>query len=415
MDIPRPEIKRKKRLRQTGFAAVGVLVIAAATVGLSRLEPAAPSVSRDSLWFGTVKQGEMLREVHGPGTLVPRAIRWIGAQTEGRVDRVVVRPGAVVEPDSVLVEMSNPELVQETEEAKYAVQEAEAELTELKLTLENKQLDQKSSLAGARAEYEGARLQAEAEKAAGKVVPEIKYQRSVLLAEQLKVKLDIEQERLDQFSQSMDAQLAVRRAHVSQVRNAYERKVERVKALAVRATVAGVVQEVLVEEGQRLAPGTNIARVANPQDLRAELRIAETQARDILLNQLVHVDTRNGIVDGHVSRIDPAVQNGTVQVDVDLDGALPNGSRPDLSVDGTIEIERLPNVLYTQRPAYSQPNTTIGLYKVVDDRRYAVRVPVEVGKTSVNAVEIVSGLAIGDEVILSDTSAWSDADRIRLN
>jgi HlyD family secretion protein len=362
-----------------------------------------------------VKQGEMLREVHGPGTLVPRAIRWIGAQTEGRVDRVVVRPGAVVEPDSVLVEMSNPELVQETEEAKYAVQEAEAELTELKLTLENKQLDQKSSLAGARAEYEGARLQAEAEKAAGKVVPEIKYQRSVLLAEQLKVKLDIEQERLDQFSESMDAQLAVRRAHVSQVRNAYERKVERVKALQVRATVAGVVQEVLVEEGQRLAPGTNIARVANPMDLRAELRIAETQARDVLLDQLVRVDTRNGIVEGHVQRIDPAVQNGTVQVDVDLDGPLPNGSRPDLSVDGTIEIERLPNVMYTQRPAYSQPNTTIGLYKVVDDRRYAVRVPVEVGKTSVNAVEILSGLAVGDEVILSDTSAWSDADRIRLN
>jgi HlyD family secretion protein len=258
-------------------------------------------------------------------------------------------------------------------------------------------------------------LQAEAEKAAGKVVPEIKYQRSVLLAEQLKVKLDIEQERLDQFSESMDAQLAVRRAHVSQVRNAYERKVERVKALQVRATVAGVVQEVLVEEGQRLAPGTNIARVANPMDLRAELRIAETQARDVLLDQLVRVDTRNGIVEGHVQRIDPAVQNGTVQVDVDLDGPLPNGSRPDLSVDGTIEIERLPSVLYTQRPTYSQPNTTIGLYKVVDDRRYAVRVPVEIGKTSVNAVEILSGLAVGDEVILSDTSAWSDADRIRLN
>jgi HlyD family secretion protein len=415
MDIPRPELKRKKRIRQTGFAAVGVLVIAGATVGLSQLEPAVPSVVRDSVWTGTVREGEMLREVRGPGTLVPRQVRWIGAQTEGRVDRVVVRPGAVVEADTVLVEMSNQDLMQETEEARYAFEAAAAELTELKLQLENKQLDQRAALAGATAEYEGARLQSEYENEAGSVVPKIKRERSALLAEQLKVRRDIEQERLDQFAASMDAQIAVRRAKVEQMRNAYERKRERVDSLMVRAGVAGVVQEMLVEEGQRLALGTNIARVAPPDDLMAELRVPETQARDVLVGQLVRVDTRNGIVEGKVIRIDPAVQSGTVQVDVDLVGKLPRGARPDLSVDGTIEIERLPHVLFTERPAYGQPNTTVGLYKLVEGGRYAVRVPVELGRTSVNAVEIVKGLSPGDEVILSDTSAWDDNDRIRLN
>jgi len=415
MDIPRPELKRKKRMRQAGFAAVGVLVIGVATLGVMRLEPAAPSVARGSVWVDSVRQGEMLREVRGPGTLVPRTIRWIGAQTEGRVERVVVRPGAIVAADDVLVEMSNPELVQETEEARYAVVQADAELAELKLTLENKQLDQRAALASSQAEYEGQRLQAEAEKQLGNIVAQIQYQRSELLAGELKVKRDIEQERLDQFAASMQAQLAVRKARVEQARNAYERKRVRVESLMVRAGIAGVVQEVLVEEGQRVMIGANIARVAPPNDLRAELRVPETQARDVLPDQLVHVDTRNGIVDGRVTRIDPAVQSGTVQVDVDFTGPLPRGARPDLSVDGTIEIERLPNVLYTGRPAYGQPNTTISLFKLVDGGSYAIRVPVEIGHTSVNAVEILRGLEVGDQVVLSDTSAWDDHDRIRLN
>jgi HlyD family secretion protein len=415
MDIPRPELKRKKRMRQAGFAAVGVLVIGVATLGLMRLEPAAPTVTRASVWIDSVRQGEMLREVRGPGTLVPRVIRWIGAQTEGRVERVVVRPGATVTPDTVLVEMTNPEAIQEAEEARYAVVQAEAELSELKLTLENKQLDQKAAVAGAQAEYEGARLQALAEKEAGTVVPLIKYQRSELLAQQLKVKLDIEQERLDQFAASVEAQLAVGKAKAEQTRNAYERKHSRVENLSVRAGIAGVVQEVMVEEGQRVLIGANIARVAPPNDLRAELRVPETQARDVLPDQLVHVDTRNGIVEGHVVRIDPAVQSGTVQVDVDFTGDLPRGARPDLSVDGTIEIERLPSVIYTGRPAYGQPNSTVSLFKLVEDGRYAIRVPVELGRTSVNAVEILKGLSPGDQVILSDTSAWDDRERIRLN
>ena len=415
MDIPRPELKRKKRMRQAGFAAVGVLVIGVATLGLMRLEPAAPTVTRASVWIDSVRQGEMLREVRGPGTLVPRVIRWIGAQTEGRVERVVVRPGATVTADTVLVEMTNPEAMQEAEEARYAVVQAEAELSELKLTLESKQLDQRAAVAGAQAEYEGARLQALAEKDAGSVVPLIKYQRSELLAQQLKVKLDIEQERLNQFAASVEAQLAVGKAKAEQTRNAYERKRVRVDNLSVRAGIAGVVQEVMVEEGQRVVIGANIARVAPPDDLRAELRVPETQARDVQIDQLVRVDTRNGIVEGHVVRIDPAVQNGTVQVDVDLDGALPRGARPDLSVDGTIEIERLPSVVYTGRPAYGQPNSTVSLFKLVEGGGYAVRVPVELGRTSVNAVEILKGLSPGDQVILSDTSAWDDRERIRLN
>jgi len=363
----------------------------------------------------TVREGEMVREVRGSGTLVPRAIHWIGAQADGRVDRVIVRPGAQVEPDTVLVEMSNPDLMQLTEEARYAVESAKAELAELELQLRNKQLDQRAAVAAARAEYEGQRLQAEGEKAAGNAVPLLRYQRSELLAEQLRVKLEIEQERLDQFSASMEAQLAVPRTKVAQAIHTYERRLEQLESLMVGAGTSGVVQAVLVEEGQRVALGANIARVARPDDLQAELRVPETQARDVLLDQLVRVDTRNGIVEGKVSRIDPAVSGGTVQVDVELIGPLPRGARPDLSVDGTIEIERLPQVTYTGRPAYGQPNSTVGLFKLVDGGAYAVRVPVELGRTSVNAVEILQGLNPGDQVILSDTSAWDDSERIRLN
>jgi HlyD family secretion protein len=415
MDIPRPDNKRRKRVRQLGMYGSAALLLLAVGVIVARLEPAAPSVTRASVWIDTVREGEMLRQVRGPGTLVPREIRWIAAQTPGRVEHVVVRPGAVVKADTVLVQMTNPELMREAEEARFALDAAEAELTELRLSLKSQQLDQRASLATARSEYESARLQAEAEKAAGDVVPALTVQRSELKAEQLKIRLDIETDRLAQFADTMKAQVAAREAVVAQVRNAYERKKQQVDSLTVRAGVAGVVQQMLVEDGQTLALGANIARVARPDDLRAEIDIPETQARDVQLGQKVSVDTRNGVVEGQVVRIDPAVEQGTVQVDVDLTGPLPAGARPDLSIDGTIEIERLPRVLYTGRPAYGQPNSTVGLFKLVDDGHYAIRVPVEIGRTSVNAVEIVKGLTAGDQVILSDTSAWDDNDRIRLN
>jgi HlyD family secretion protein len=417
MDIPRPERKRQKRIRQSAIGGGLVIALIAVTMVLARLEPAAPSVARASVWVDSVREGEMLRQVRGPGVLVPREIRWIAAQTDGRVERVLVRAGAEAAPDTVLVELSNPDLVQQTEEARFAVQAAEAELTEMKLRLRSQQLDQRAALALASAEYEGARLQAEAEQSLVEdgIVPMITFQRSELLAEQLKIRVEIEQERFEQFAASMDAQIASQDARVEQARNVYQRRRDQVESLQVRAGLAGVLQHVLVEEGQRVTLGANIARVARPDELQAELQIAETQARDVQLGQRVRVDTRNGIVEGVVTRIDPAVRSGTVQVDVELVGKLPRGARPDLSVDGTIEIERLEHVAFTGRPVYGQPDSTISLFKLVDDGRYAVRVPVQIGRTSVNAVEILQGLAPGDQVILSDTSAWDEYDRIRLN
>jgi HlyD family secretion protein len=417
MDIPRPEIKRRKQLRQIAIIGGIVLLIVVASVGLARLEPAAPSVARASVWVDTVREGEMLRQVRGPGTLVPREIRWIAAQTDGRVERILVRPGAAVEPDTVLVELSNPDLVQQTEEARFALEAAEAEFIETELRLRSQQLDQRAALAVARVEYESARLQAEAEKdlVADGIVPVVQYKRSVLLAEQLNIRLEIETDRFEQFSSSMKAQVAAQRARLEQVRNQYQRRQDQVASLQVRAGIAGVLQQVPVEEGQRVALGVNIARVARPDDLQAELRIAETQARDVQIGQRVAVDTRNGIVEGQVVRVDPAVQAGTVQVDVELLGELPRGARPDLSVDGTIELERLENVVFTGRPAYGQPNSTVGLFKLVEGGKSAVRVPVELGRSSVNAVEIVQGVLPGDQVILSDTSSWDSHDRIRLD
>ena len=414
MDIPRPENKKRKRVRQLAIGGGTALLLVAVTIGLARLEPAAPSVSRASVWIDTVRQGEMLRQVRGPGTLVPREIRWIAAQSAGRVERVIVRPGAVVEPDTILAEMSNPDLMRQAEEARYELEAAKAELTELELNLRSQELDQKAAVASASAAYEGARLQAEAERTAG-VVAVLTVRRSELLADQLKASYDIEVERLNQFGATVDAQLVARRARLAQDQNAYDRFREQVEALAVRAGLAGVVQQVMIEEGEQVQPGANVARVARPDELQAELRVPETQARDVVIGQLVDVDTRNGIVAGKVTRIDPSVIEGTVQVDVEITGKLPRGARPDQSVDGTIEIERLANAVHTGRPAYGQPNSTIKLFKVVEEGEYAVQVPVELGRTSVNAVEIVQGLAPGDEVILSDTSAWDDNDRIRLN
>lgn len=417
MDIPRPELKRRKRIRQTALAIGVVLVVAAVTVAVGRLEPAAPGVARASLWIDTVREGEMLRQVRGPGVLVPREIRWIAAQTEGRVERILVRPGATVTPDTVLVELSNPDLMRQAEEARYQLEAARAELAEVELRLRSQQLDQRAALARAQAEYERARLEAEAQKQLidDGIVSMLDYQRSELLARQLGTTFEIEQERLDQFGASMEAQLAAQRARFDQVKNTYERRLEQVASLQVRAGLAGVLTEVNVEEGQRITLGANVARVARPDELQAELQIPETQARDVQVGQRVRVDTRNGIVDGRVMRIDPAVRSGSAQVDVELIGELPRGARPDLSVDGTIEIERIDNVLFTGRPVYGQPSSTISLFKLVDEGRYAVRVPVEIGRTSVNAVEIVQGLVPGDEVVLSDTSAYDDYDRIRLN
>jgi HlyD family secretion protein len=414
MDIPRPENKKRKRIRQLAIGGGTAVLLVAVTVALSRLEPAAPSVDRDTLYTGVVEQGEMLINVRGPGTLKARYILWVAAQSAGRVDRIVALPGTVVEPDSILVELSNPDLKRQAEEARYELEAAKAELTEFELKQRSDELDQRASVAAASAAYEAARLQAEAEREAG-VVAVLTVRRSELLAEQLKASYDIEVERLNQLGATLEAQIVARRARFAQDQNAYDRVREQVEALQVRAGIAGTVQQVEVEEGAQVQLGANIARVSRPDELMAELRVAETQVRDIVAGQLVAVDTRNGIVEGKVTRVDPISIDGTVQVDVELTGKLPRGARPDQSVDGTIEIKRLPDVVKVDRPTYSQRNSTISLFKLVDGGAYAIRVPVEIGETSVNEVEIMQGLVPGDEVILSDTSAWDDNDRIRLN
>ncbi|MCS6805933.1 MAG: efflux RND transporter periplasmic adaptor subunit [Acidobacteriota bacterium] len=417
MDIPRPSVARRKRLRRALYGLIGLGLIVLITVGVSRLKPAPPSVERATVWIDTVKRGPMLRQVRGLGTLVPEEIRWIPAATEGRVERRLVQPGAVVKSDTVLLELSNPELEQAALEAKMQLRAAEAEYTNLRVQLESQLLTQRAQAAAVQAEYHQAKLQAEANEELAKdhLISDLILKLSQVRAEELSTRFEIEQKRLAIMAESVKAQLAVQQARVEQLRALYELRRSQVEALHVRAGTGGVLQQVLVEVGQQVTPGTNLARVADPTRLMAQIRIPETQAKDVQIGQTAAIDTRNGIVPGRVVRIDPAVQNGTVTVDVALEGPLPKGSRPDLSVDGTIEIERLEDVLYVGRPAFGQEKSTVGLFKLINGGREAVRVPVKLGRSSVNTIEILDGLQPGDQVILSDMSAWDAFDRIRLN
>lgn len=415
MDIQRPDLKLK-RLRRRWLIVGGILMLIAGTAwGLTRLQPAAPSASSDKLWLDTVKRGDFIRQVRGPGTLVPREIRWIPATSEGRIERVLVKPGARVSADTVVVEMSNPDLIQQAEEARWQSDAAAAEQLSNEAELQRELLDAKASLAEVEADYESARLQAEAEGELEErnIISNIQFRQTQLKADQLKTRRDLERQRLQQLRSSIDAQLAAGKARVEQARQRYARRQQQVEQLVVKAGIDGVLQALPVEPGQQLRPGENIARVARPDDLIAELRIPETQARDLRLDQHATIDTRNGEVDGRVMRIDPAVSNGTVQVDVEPVAALPAGARPDLSVDGTITIEHVEDALYVGRPASGQPNTTVTLFRVAEDG-YGHQVQVQLGRASVNLMEIVSGLEAGDRIILSDTSNWNDSERIRL-
>ncbi len=416
MDIARPELKQRKRRRQMLYGAGLLVVLVAAGFGLAALGPAMPSVERSSVLVDTVKQGELVREVRGPGTLVPKEIRWIAAETAARVEQIVVRPGASVEPDTIILELANPELEGQLLAANAEVTAAESDLAAKRTSLKSSLLDQLAAEAQAKADYESARMQAESEKtvAAKGIIPAVQYQRSLVALEQLKYRVEIEGQRVAEFRRNIAAQVAAEQARLDQLAATRDLRQRQFDALHVRAGIAGVLQQVPVEEGQQLAAGANLARVAVPGALRAELRIAETQAKDVVIGQKVKVDTRNGIAEGRVTRVDPAVQNGSVQVDVDLVGELPPGARPDLSVDGTIEIERLPNVLYVGRPAFGQPDSEVRLFRVDPESGVATRVPVRLGKASVNLIEIRQGLKVGDRVILSDTSAWDQHDMIRL-
>lgn len=418
MDIPRqPAKKRKRNLRRIALVVLVIAGVALVTYGVSRLKPAAPSVDRATVWVDTVKRGPMLRQVRGPGTLVPEEVRVVAAATEGRVERIMVQPGTEVTAGTVLLELVNPTIAQEAIDAEYAQRAGEADYNNLKVKLESDRMTQQSTVATVRAEYQQAKLQydTDAQLAKDGLIPAINLKLSKVRADDLENRYKIEQQRLEVMSRSAKAQLAAQEARIAQMRALSQLRKSQVGTLKVLAGTNGVLQQMQVEVGQQVQPGTNLARVVEPQRLKAELKIAETQAKDITLGQKAEIDTRNGIIPGHVMRIDPAAQQGTVTVDVALDGELPQGARPDLSIDGTIELERLADVIYMGRPAFGQAQSTVGIFKLDSSGKEAVRVNVRMGRSSVSTVEILEGLQPGDQVILSDTSQWDAYNRIRLN
>jgi len=417
VDIARPDIAEKKRKKRIALAVAGGAALLLVTLGLSRLKPAAPSVDRGTVLIDEVKRGPMLRQVRGLGTLVPEEIRWVVATTEGRLERIVVLPGTPVTSDTLILEMSNPEVELAALDAEAQLRQAEAQLTELKVRLESTHLDQEGAAARAQSEFIQAKLRAETDQQLFDqgLIADLTRQLSRTAADEMAKRDAFERKRLEIADAAIQAQLAVQETTVEQRRAMARLRRNQANALQVRAGITGMLQQVPVEVGQRVAPGTNLARVAQPEKLKAVIRIAETQAKDVQIGQVASVDTRNGVVAGHVKRVDPAVQNGTVTVDLAMDGALPKGARPDLTVDGTIELERLADILYVGRPAQGQPESTIGLFRLDPDSNEALRTKVKLGRASVNTVEVVDGLKVGDRVILSDTSAWDAVDRIRLN
>ena len=417
MDIARPHIAKQKRRRRILFASGGLLALIVITVALSHLKPAVPSVDRSTVWVDTVKRGPMVREVRGLGTLVPEEIRWIPANTEGRVEKIVVRPGTQVKADTVILELSSPELEQAAHDAESKLKAAEAEFTTLQAKLQRDLLDQESNTARVHSEYQQARMESETNEQLKKngLVAELQYKTAQVKAAELANRDAIEEKRLNFARDSIDPQLASKQAEVDQVKAAAQLKLDQVEALHVKAGMNGVLQQMPVDVGQRVKIGDNLARVADPTKLKAEIKIAETQAKDIQIGEKTTIDTRNGVVTGHVTRVDPAVEQGTVKVDAQIDGELPRGARPDLTIDGTIELERLDDVIYVGRPAFGQENNTVSIFKLVSGSSEAVRTPVKLGRSSVNSIEIINGLQPGDQVILSDTSAWDAHERIRLN
>jgi HlyD family secretion protein len=418
MDIPRKSAARKRQIRRVAFGIVGLGVIVAISVGVSRLKPAAPSVEFGTLWPDTVKRGPMIRQVRGLGTLVPEEIRWVPAITEGVVERILVQVGTEVKPDTVLVVLSNPEIERDVVDAEAQLKAEEASYERQRVQLQSDLLRQQADAARVQSEYHQAKLRADTEEGLAKqgLIAELTFKLSQVAEQELANRNNIEQKRLKQAEETIKATLAVQQALVDQRKALYHLRKSQLDSLQVRAGIEGVLQQLPLDlVGQRVSPGTNLARVSQPGKLKAELRIAETQARDIARGLSASIDTRNGIIPGHVIRVDPASQNGTVTVDVALDGELPKGARPDLNVEGTIELQRLDDVLYIGRPVHGQEGSTIGLFKVDPDRKGASRVQVRLGVASVSTIEVLEGLQVGDQVILSDMSAWDAYDRIRFD
>ena len=419
MDVKRPQRKTRRRVKMAVYATLAVLAVALITYGLSRLPKAAPSVSRSTVLTDTVKRGQMLRNVRGLGTLIPEEIRQIAAPVEGRVEQKFVKPGETVGPGTVLVTLSNPTLEQAAVDVAYQIKSAEADMNNLKSRLESDRIAQQASLASVQSDYNQAKIQLDADEELAKegLVAQLNLRISRVRVQQLANRVEVEKKRIEQNKSQVAAQVAAQQARIEQLRAQLRLNREQVASLQVRAGTSGVLQEVTVEVGQQITPGTNIARVADPSSLKAALQIPETQIKDVAIGQPATVDTRGGgTVAGRVQRIDPAARNGTFTVDVRLEGPMPQGARVDLSVDGTIELERLEDVLYVGRPATGGGGqATVSLFRVEPDGRTAVRVPVKLGRTSVNTVEILEGLKEGDTVILSDTSQWDGVDKLRLD
>jgi HlyD family secretion protein len=417
VDIARsPEVKRKKKIRRIIYAVVAFVAVGLVTFGVSRLRPAAPGVDRATVWVDTVKRGDITRQVRGSGILVPENIRWIPATTSGRVERLLLRPGAQVTPTTVILEMTNPDLEQQVMDARLAYGSAQAALENRRASLESDLLTQEAALTTAESNYNQAvlRLRANEELYKDQLISALTLKEVQGTAAEAKNRLNIAQKQLDIAKAGLKSQLAPQESDVNQRRAAYELRLNQLDDLKVKAGMTGVLQVLPVEVGQQVAAGANVARVADPTVLKAELRIAETQTKDIKVGQSAEVDTRNGVVMGRVVRIDPAALNGTVGVDITLDGRLPPGARPDLSVDGTVQLEKLNNVIHVGRPAFGQEESTITLFKLSPDGE-AHRTKVVLGRSSVNQIEIKEGLQPGDQVILSDMSSYDSFDRVRLN
>ena len=417
MDVARPQsVARNKKIKRIVISVVVVIVLAGLTLGLSRMKPAAPSVDRATVWLDTVKRGEMLRQVHGVGTLVPEEVRWIPATEDAIIEEVKARAGDKVSANSVILMLSSPDVRQRATDAELALKGAEADLANIRATLQTDILNQQGVQAGVEADYNRAKLDFEANKELNKdgLIADVILKKSEESARELAAKNEMEKKKVAVNSQSAEARIAAQQAKVDQFRAAYDLRLKQLDELNVRAGTAGVVQQVPVEAGQHVVPGTILAKVAEPGRLKAEVQIPETQVKDVTPGQVAAIDTRNGIIPGQVIRIDPAAVNGTVKVDVQLNGEYPKGARPDLSVDGTIDLERLTNVLYVGRPAYGQADSTVGMFKLMLNGE-AHRTQVKLGRSSVNQIEVVDGLREGDQVILSDMSNWDAYDRVKLN
>ena len=419
MDIKRPpKSKLKKRIRNAFLIVIGLAAIGGITYGLTKLERAAPTLDRSTAVIETVKRGEMLRDVRGIGTLVPQVTRFVAAPAEGRVEKVLIQAGQGVEvgSDTVLVELSNPTIQQQATDADFQVKAAQADAENLKVRLESDSMTQQSVIASANAEYSQAKLQLDADEVLAKqgLVAELVLKISRVHVQDLANRLRVEQERLIVGSRATKAQLNAAQSRMQQLQVLAKLKQDQLDALKVRAGSPGVLQEVSVKVGQQVTPGLNIARVADPASLKAELKVPETQITDVKIGQPVLVDTRNGVIHGQVSRIDPAAKDGTFTIDASLNGPLPPSARPDLSVDGTIELERLENVLNVGRPVFAQSHQTVGMFVLTPDGREARRTQVQLGRTAVSTIEIISGLREGEQVILSDTSALDSYSVIRV-